>query len=80
MSKKAIKIIDAYERTFNSPSGKMVLKDLQESFCGSCFDPNPAIMAWKEGAREVVLKIEGLSNPGANRIIIEQLSKTKEGI
>ena len=50
----------SYQATFNSPEGKEVLKDLVV-FCGqnkSSYSQNPHEMAFREGRREVWLRIQ----------------------
>ena len=76
--KRALETIQAYTAVFNSPLGKRVLNDLRKSFGGSSFDPNPYVMAKNEGAREVLLKIEGMIRKSKNKLLIEQLSKPEE--
>ena len=47
-----------FHQTFvANPVGRAVYKDLKEAFDGSCFDENPVTMAYKEGARDVLLYI-----------------------
>lgn len=60
----SVKKIDArrrsYHAVFNSPEGKEVLKDLAQ-FCGSMkssFSPDPYQTAFREGRREVWLRIQ----------------------
>lgn len=56
---KKVRLVKAYRELFSSDEGKEVLHDL----CKSCnmytstFDGNPHEMAYKEGARSVVLRI-----------------------
>lgn len=61
---KQVKELDqrrqAYQATFDSETGKEVLKDLAV-FCGaakSSFDSDPLKMAFREGRREVWLRIK----------------------
>lgn len=54
----------AYQLTFGTPSGEIVLDDLVE-FCRgteSCFDPDPRVHAAYEGRREVLLRIQQMMN------------------
>lgn len=79
--KKALSIVNAYAACFSGPNGKLVLKDLQDTFGGSCFDPNPQVMAFKEGCRETVLVIEDLakgSKGKRTRPLLERLLKPEE--
>jgi hypothetical protein len=58
-SRKMKEIILAYKRTFDSPDGKEVLKDLMKSchMVTSTMDKDPYETAFNEGARSVVLRI-----------------------
>jgi len=49
----------AYKQTFNSPSGKKVLKDLMKScnMLETTFEKDKDTMLFNEGARSVVLRI-----------------------
>jgi hypothetical protein len=79
---KALRIVNAYAACFSGPNGKIVLKDLQDTFGGSCFDPNPQTMAFKEGCRHTILVIEDLAKGRRGKRtkqIIDLLSKTEEG-
>lgn len=56
---KKVKLIKAYRELFSSNEGLEVLHDLSKS-CNvytSTFDGNPHEMAYKEGARSVILRI-----------------------
>ena len=77
-SKRFMEMINMYSEVFGSPNGKKVFADLQKSFAGPCFDPNPFVMAHNEGARSVVLKMEAMVKKSKNRLLIEQLSKEEE--
>ncbi len=56
---KRVRLVKAYRELFHSDEGLEVLHDL----CKSChvyrstMDPNPHEMAFKEGARSVILRI-----------------------
>lgn len=56
---KKVRLVKAYRELFSSNEGKEVLQDL----CKSCsiytstMDANPYEMAYKEGARSVILRI-----------------------
>jgi hypothetical protein len=56
---KKVRLVKAYRELFNSDVGKEVLHDL----CKSCnvytstMDANPHEMAYREGARSVILRI-----------------------
>lgn len=56
--KKIAKLKD-YQRTFSSEHGKRVLYDLMNEhyFLKSSFSPNPQEMAFKEGQKNVILRI-----------------------
>jgi hypothetical protein len=78
---KAMRIINAYAACFSGPNGKIVLKDLQDTFGGSSFDSNPQVMAFKEGCRYVVLVIQDLmkgKQGKRTKQIIDLLSKEEE--
>ncbi len=77
-NKRFLEMIQTYTTVFTSPNGKKVFRDLQKAFGGSCFDSNPLVMAKNEGAREVLLKIEGMIRKSKNRLLVEQLSKPEE--
>ena len=49
-----------YMRVFNTPDGKLLLEDLRVrcSVYDTTFDVNSHLMAWKEGARSIVITIE----------------------
>lgn len=52
--------IASYKRLFlDHTDGKHVLQDLaiEAGFDHTCFDPNPQIMAYQNGKRDVVLEI-----------------------
>jgi hypothetical protein len=78
VNKKILEMITTYETVFNSPNGKKVFQDLKKSFGGPCFDPNPFVMAYKEGCREVLLRIEAMIRRSKNKALVEQLSKDEE--
>ena len=48
-----------YRATFGTEHGRRVLEDLKSScfWKRSTFDPNPAVMAFREGMRNVLLKV-----------------------
>jgi hypothetical protein len=49
----------SYRDAFSTDAGKVVLKDLKD-FCGAdkpCFSKEPLEMAYREGRREVYLRI-----------------------
>ena len=62
MFNKRKKLLADYKATFESHSGKNVLKDLMKAghILSSCFDPNDLEMARMEGERNVVLRILSL--------------------
>jgi len=54
----------AYQLTFSTPAGQMVLQDLAK-FCRptqTCFHPDPRLHAVAEGRREVWLRIQNYLN------------------
>lgn len=56
---KKVRLVKSYRELFSSDEGKEVLHDLCKScnVYNSTFDGNPHEMAYKEGARSVVLRI-----------------------
>ena len=58
-SKAMRETILAYKRVFDSPDGKIVLKDLMKSchMLSSTFDKDPYETHFNEGARSVLLRI-----------------------
>ena len=58
-SRKQIKLVEAYQVLFKSSPGQAVLEDLMKVHYmdKSTFDKDPAIMAIREGERNVVLRI-----------------------
>lgn len=69
--KKAVRIKIAYDKTFSTEEGKMVLLDLMESvgITGPSLDynnPNHTLMAFNDGAKSIVHRI------------VEQLSMSTE--
>jgi len=77
-NKKMLEMIQTYADVFGSPGGKQVLADIRKSFGGPCFDPNPFVTAYNEGARSVILKIEMLVNRSKNKEFVAQLKKEEE--
>ena len=59
IEKKYIGIVKAYRNVFMSPEGEKVLQDLMKvhHVKSSSFDPNPQVAAFKEGERNVILRI-----------------------
>lgn len=59
VAEKQIGTLKAYKNVFNSPEGRVVLQDLMKvhHMKGSSFDPNPTVAAFKEGERNVILRI-----------------------
>lgn len=59
-TRKKVRIVSQYQTTFNSPSGKAVLCDLAKScfVTLSTIHADPLQMAFNEGQRNVVLKIQ----------------------
>ena len=56
---KDVDLLKAYQQTFNSPQGRMVLQDMMINHfvLTSAFDPDPYILAEREGERNTVLRI-----------------------
>ena len=65
------KIYNAYRDLFNSPVGRVVLKDLckAHSVFDGGFDTNSHINAFNSGERNVVLRILTILNMNPNDII-----------
>lgn len=59
LNKKRISKLQDYRSCFTSEYGKRVLYDMFNEHCmiSSTFDPNPQVMALREGERNVVLRI-----------------------
>ena len=64
MAKKTVKRLDAYSTIFTGEAGEEVLYDLMSTHfvLSSTFDPNPTIMAIREGERNVVLRLLKILN------------------
>ena len=68
---------DAYIDAFRGPSGERVLKDLAR-FCRastSTFDPDARVHAFREGRREVWLRIQTMLNLPEKRV--QELSEAE---
>ena len=76
--KRILEMISLYAQVFGSPNGKRVFADLKKSFAGSTFDQNPFSMAYKAGARDVILRIEAMIKRSKNKALLEQLSREEE--
>ena len=74
-AKEHVKLIQSYGNTFGSRSGRTVLKDLQDNFFKGqpTFDPNPFVMAFREGARGVILHIEQIISQLKDKELMTQL-------
>jgi hypothetical protein len=77
------KIID-YNRTFSTASGKKVLQDLIDSFhvLRPTFSPgDPHLTSFKEGSREVVLRILSLINTDPRKFLemAEEVDRNARG-
>ena len=71
-------IIADYAKTFSTEPGKRALADLRQAYNGSCFDKEPYLMAHKNGARDVILKIEYMIKMSKNSKLIEELFQEPE--
>jgi len=71
LSKYRSRAID-YQRTFGSDYGKRVLRDLMVEchVLGSSFSKDPSLMAFKEGEKNVALRIMKILN-----VNIDELEK-----
>lgn len=67
-----------YVRTFQTKSGRRVIKDLRKSFCTTITDPNPFLMAKNAGAFEVVAKIEAILKQSKAKKGLEELFRQPE--
>jgi hypothetical protein len=69
-SKKMRSRVLDYQRTFSTESGKRVLHDLMVEchVLGSSFSKDPSLMAFKEGEKNVMLRIMKLLNININEI------------
>lgn len=69
-----------YENTFRSETGKRVLSDLINSHYigGAVFDKDPHLMAFKEGQRNVILRILHILNQDIT--LIEQRLKEAQDV
>ncbi len=69
-AKKRAGLIQDYKRTFETPVGKNVLMDLMRThhMMGPVMDANPIDMAFKEGERNVVLRILRALNTNAEEL------------
>lgn len=56
---KKLSNLKDYQRTFNSEHGQRVLYDMMNEhyFMRSSFDPNPYEMAFREGQKNVILRV-----------------------
>lgn len=72
-------LVLSYRRVFGSEEGKVVLNDLIKSFhiLGPTFSKDPYEMAFREGGRNVVLKILHTLNVDPNKIQ-EMIDASKE--
>jgi len=58
ITQEQMDVIRDYANTFNTDSGRRVLEDLRQSFCGSCFVKGyPSETAYRCGLRDAVVKI-----------------------
>ena len=62
-------IAAAYRQVFSSPAGKLVLQDLEDSFCGNTFDKDTNVSMYKQGQRSVPMAIKTMIevNPNVRR-------------
>jgi hypothetical protein len=67
-----------YVRTFQTKSGRRVMKDLRKSFCSIMSDPNPFVMARNVGSFEVIAKIEGILKKSKAKKGLEDLFRQPE--
>ena len=73
MTKESFAIAEAYKRVFETTDGQVVLDDLRKAYTKhTSFDPNPHTMAFLEGHRNVILRMEYLISAANNPEAIEE--------
>ncbi len=67
-----------YLKTFTSPHGRRVLKDMRRSYCGSIEEIEMAKIGIALGKRNVVKEIEAIILTGKNPQAVEDLFRSPE--
>lgn len=76
---EALATMSAYQKVFSSPEGQLVLKDMEMAhhMNTSSFDENTSKMAFKEGERNVVLRIKVIMTRDLKQVS-ERMSHVQE--
>lgn len=73
LQRRLVPIVAAYNAVFSGPDGEIVIGDLEASFGGSCYTKgDPYDTAFREGQREVVLRIKQMLSLGGLEVEEEE--------
>lgn len=70
--------VNDYLKTFTSPHGQQVLKDMRKAYCGSLWNKDPNVRDRNIAQHDVVKAIEALILAGKNPQQIEDLFRGPE--